>query len=217
MDFATARKHMVDSQVRPNDVTDLKLLKALEITARERFVPEAQKPRAYMEMDIPLFKGRWLLEARDFSKLIHAAGISDQDLVLDIGCGYGYSTSILSHIAGMVVALEDNPDIVAEAEKNLSDDQRDNEVVVEGTLTQGKPDQGPFDAIIIAHGVEFVPDELLAQLKDGGRLVTIIKRDAIGQAVLITRNGDDFGHVALFEASPAGILPGFQKESAFSF
>jgi len=217
MNFAQARKNMVDSQVRPHNVTDQALIRAMGEVPREKYVPEALAGQAYVEKDLPLFEGRYLLKARDFSKLVNSAEIKQDDLVLDIGCGFGYSTSCLSHLAGMVVAIEEDEAIVAKAEQNLLADGRDNDVVVTARLLEGKADQGPYDVIIIAHGVEFVPQALLHQLKEGGRLATILVRDGVGEAMIYTRSGDVFGHTKMFEAAPACILEEYRCPPTFKF
>ncbi len=218
MDFATARKHMVDSQVRPNDVTNAALQQAMETLPRELFVPGNQQSMAYAEMDITLFPGRHLLRARDFAKLVHAAGIKPDDLVLDIGCGYGYSSAVLARISGMVMALEDSEEHASAAETKLADLGLDNLVVLHRPLTEGLPKQGPYDAIVLASGaVEEVPPALLAQLKDGGRLVCIRMDNTPGQATVYVKSGDSIGQSAVFEASPAGIISGFARGKAFAF
>lgn len=218
MDFAAARKHMVDSQVRPNDVTDFALQAAMETLPREDFVPSNRKALAYAELGIQLFEGRWLLQARDFSKLIHAAGIRKGDLVLDVGCGYGYSAAVISRLAGMVVALEEDAEIAARAEQQFGDLAIDNAVSVSGPLTEGMVGQGPYDVITIANGgIAERPEKLLQQLKPGGRLVAIVVTGGIGRAMVYTRAADGVGERAVFEAQPPGILPGFEKSAAFTF
>ncbi|WP_306252760.1 protein-L-isoaspartate O-methyltransferase [Parvularcula sp. IMCC14364] len=218
MDFATARKHMVDSQVRPNDVTNSALQQAMERLPRELFVPGNQQAMAYAELDIMLFPGRFLLRARDFAKLVHAAGIEQDDLVLDLGCGYGYSSAVLARISGMVMALEDSEEHAALAEAKLADLGLDNLVVLSGALTEGLPKQGPYDAIVLASGaVEHVPTVLLDQLKEGGRLVCIEMGEAPGHAVVFTKSADGIGKNTVFEASPRGIISGFAREKSFAF
>lgn len=218
MDFAAARKHMVDSQVRPNDVTDFALQSAMETLPREDFVPSNRKALAYAEMGIALFDGRWLLQARDFSKLIHAAGIKKGDLVLDVGCGFGYSSAVIASLAGMVVALEEDAEIAAKAEEKFGKLGIDNAVSVSGALSDGVVDQGPYDVITIANGgIAERPEKLLAQLKPGGRLVAIVVSGGIGRAMVYTRAADGIGDRAAFEAQPPGILPGFAKSAVFTF
>ncbi len=218
MNYAAARKHMVDSQVRPNNVTNLTLQQAMEEVPRESFVPMGAQAMAYAEIDVEIFSDRYMLRARDFSKLVHAARITEDELVLDVGCGYGYSSAILARLASMVMAVEEEDEIVAAAEQKLGDMSLDNVVVVRGSLIAGLPQQGPFDAIVIAGGaVDKVPKGLLDQLKDGGRLVCVVMRDGLGHAMVYTKSGDHIGERAVFEASPKGLLPGFAAEKAFVF
>lgn len=218
MDFASARKHMVDSQVRPNDVTDIGLQIAMETLPREMFVPTNRKSLAYAELGIELFPGRWLLQARDFSKLIHSAGIKPRDLVLDVGCGFGYSAAVISRIAGMVVALEEDAEVAARAEENFGTLNIDNAVSVSGALAEGVADQGPFDVITIANGgIAVRPDALLKQLKPGGRLVAAQVTGGIGRAMVYTKSDAGIGDRVAFDAQPPGIIPGFANAVAFSF
>ena len=218
MDTIEARKHMVDSQVRPNDVTDPALVRAMSTVPREAFVPTNRRSLAYVEKDVPLFDGRWLLKARDFSKLVHGATIQPGDLVLDIGCGYGYSSAVISFLAGVVVGLEADDRPIERATETCRTHGYDTVAFVQGSLAEGCPKQGPYDVIVIEGGIETLPDTLFAQLKpNGGRLVAIMCEDGVGHATLWTRHGEKRGHRILFEAYPAGILPGFEKERAFVF
>ncbi|MBB4659229.1 protein-L-isoaspartate O-methyltransferase family protein [Parvularcula dongshanensis] len=220
MDTALARKHMVDSQVRPNDVPDMRLQKAMETLPREAFVPANRRALAYVERDVPLFEGRWLLKARDLSKLIHGANIQASDLVLDVGCGFGYSAAVMSQLAGVVVGLEEDESVVAKATDNLTGLGIDNAVMVKGPLPEGCPKQGPYDVIVIAGGVQRNLEGLLSQLKpDVGRLVTIVMspQGALGHATIYTRAGEAFGRRRLFESQPSGVLPGFNHSAGFVF
>lgn len=218
MDTAKARKHMVDSQVRPNDVTDFALQGAMLELPRERFVPADKRALAYVEQDVPLFDGRWLLKARDFSKLINEANIQKDDLVLDIGCGFGYSTAVLSKLASVVVAVEEDEKVASDASERIGELGLDNAVVMQNALTEGCPAQAPYDVIVIAGGVETNLEPLLKQLKeDVGRLVTIKMDGPVGHAMIYTRSGDAFGERRLFEAHPAGVIPGFKKAQSFQF
>lgn len=217
MDMVRARKAMVDSQVRPNDVPDLRLQKAMGWIPREQFVPANRRGAAYTEKDLLLFEGRWLLKARDFSKLVHALHVGADDLVLDVACGFGYSSAVLSQLAEMVIAVEDHKAAVEKGTEILTDLEFDNVALVEGVLTDGAPGQGPFDVILIAGGVEQVPSALFDQLKPGGRLGTILVDKGIGHATLFVKADGVIGERTLFEASPAGIVPGFEKAREFSF
>ena len=210
MNTAIQRKHMVDSQVRPNDVTDFGLQAAMAELPRERFVPADKRALAYVEQDVPLFEDRWLLKARDFSKLINEAIIQPDDLVLDVACGYGYSTAVLAQLAGVVVAVEEDESVCAAATEKLAAAGVDNAVVITNPLAEGYEKQAPYDVIVVAGGVEGNLDGLLSQLKpDVGRLVTIEVSNRVGTAKLYTRSGEAFGERKLFEAHPAGVIPAF--------
>ena len=217
MDFAAARKIMVDSQVRPHDVPNLALQGAMEAVPREKFVPENRRNLAYVEKEIPLFEGRSLLQARDFAKLVHAAAIKPTDLVLDLACGYGYSTAVLAQIAQMVVAVEEKPEIVARAERVLAELAIDNAVVIEAALNKGVPAQGPFDVIVINGAIEQEPEALLAQLKPSGRLVCFRVENGFGQALVYTKTPTAIGKRVAFEGAPLTILPGFKNSEGFVF
>jgi protein-L-isoaspartate(D-aspartate) O-methyltransferase len=218
LDTAIARKHMVDSQVRPNDVTDFALQAAMLELPRERFVPADKRALAYIEQDVPLFEDRFLIEARDFAKLIDAASVQPTDLVLDIGCGYGYSTAVLSRLCSVVVAIEDDETATATASERLAELNIDNAVVMNAPLNEGCPKQGPYDIIVVAHGIQQGLDPLLAQLKDDvGRLVAIQAEERVGYATLYTRSGKVYGERRLFESHPPNILPSFRKKRAFQF
>ncbi len=217
MNFADARKHMVDSQVRPHDVTNNALQLAMENIPREKFVPENRQSIAYAEREVPLFEGRSLLQARDFAKLVHAANIGPEDVVLDLGCGYGYSTAILAHMAQMVVGVEETADIVARAERVLAEQAIDNAVVVEALLHEGVPTQGPFDVIVVAHAVEEIPQAIFDQVKEGGRLVCFKVEKGFGHAVVYTKTNTTIGSRIAFEGTPSMILPGFKIIEGFTF
>lgn len=218
MDFARARKAMVDSQVRPNDVPDVQLQKAMEAIPRERFVPANRRNGAYIEKDVPLFDGRWLLKARDFSKLVHGARIRPTDLVLDVGCGYGYSCAVIASLASVVVGLEESTETTAKAQSLCMDLRIDTVAFVDGPLAAGVPSQGPFDVIVIAAGVETGLDALLDQLNpSGGRLVTVMMKASLGTATLFERHGDTVSDRALFEAHPTGVLAPFATAPSFAF
>jgi protein-L-isoaspartate(D-aspartate) O-methyltransferase len=218
MDTVQARKHMVDSQVRPNDVPDLRLQSAMSEIPREAFVPTNRRNLAYVEKDVPLFEGRYLLKARDFAKLVHSLNLKSDDLVLDVGCGYGYSSAVMARLVSVVVGLESDEEAADKASQNFSEFGIDNAAMVQGELPAGCERQGPYDAILIAGGVQGHLDTLLSQLKpEGGRLATIVMEGTLGHATLFTRSHDAIGRRRLFEAYPSSILPGFNLSAGFVF
>ncbi len=216
MDFAAARRNMVASQVKTNRVTDPLVIDAISEVPREKFLPAEQRQFAYVDDDLPIGKGRVIMEPMVLGRLLQLADIQTTDSALVIGAGMGYSTAVLARMASSVVAVESDPDFVAAASKVLTELSVDNAAVVSGDLTRGKPEQGPFDVIFVNGAVSDVPDALKNQLADGGRMVVIVADGPVGRATLITRSGNAFGHRTEFDASTS-ILPGFQKQTGFVF
>lgn len=222
MDFAAARTKMVDNQLRTTDVTDARVLSVMGRMPREVFVPPSLHPLAYIDEDIRLPSGemdedeRYLLEPSPFAKLVQLADIKSSDVVLDIGCGSGYSSAVLASLAYSVVALETSESLVEQVEGHLADAQVDNVAVVQGDLKAGYPSEGPYDVIFLNGAVTEVPDALKAQLKDGGRLVAVLGYGRASQAVIFVRSGDDVsGRVVFNTAIPP--LTGFEPEERFEF
>jgi len=209
IDHAIARQNMVESQIRPNSVTDRRIINAMADVPRELFLPTENRPIAYMDEEVEFAPGRYLMEPRVFARMVQLADISDGDLVLDIGCGYGYSTSILARLAGTVVAVEDDESLANEASELLAAQGVDNVAVIAGPLNAGLAGEGPYDVIVINGEVSAVPMALLGQLKDGGRLVAVIASRGIGRASVYQRSGDTFSDRIGFDAAAAG-LPGFE-------
>lgn len=213
-DFAAARSRMVDSQIRPADVTDLRLLWAFQTIERERFVPQKARDLAYADYDMPVSRGRHLLEPRVLAKMLQQADVKATDRVLDVGCGLGYSAAVIAELASHVVALEQDGDLAAAARKALSGNAKTK--VVTGSLADGCSADAPYDVIVLEGATEVEPKALLDQLNDGGRLVCILGSGPAGKVVLYTRSGEDVGGRTVFDAA-AGVLPGFAKAPAFAF
>ncbi len=217
--FAPARVNMVEGQIRPNHVTDPALIVALESVARELFVPQGAEGFAYVDEEIRLGHGRSLLEPMVLARLLQSADIGPGDTVLDIGCATGYSTAILARMAKAVVAVESQPELVAQAVKALAATGTQAHVV-EGSLVDGYPQRAPYDVIVISGAVAEVPPAILGQLADGGRLVTVVAGHhafvRLGQARLYRRIGSSFPSVPLFETTTA-VLPGFEAKPRFVF
>ena len=217
-DFADARRHMVDGQIRPNDVTDLRVLAAMLEVPRERFAPPAATSLAYLDLDLPVGEGagapRRLLKPIILAKLLNAAEIEPTDKVLDVGCATGYTAALLARIAGQVVALEQDPGLVKTAQAALA--ALPNVTVVNGPLVDGWAQGGPYDLILLEGAIETEPHPFCRQLKDGGRLVCVLGSAPGAAAMLYRRSGDDFGGRPVFNAA-APVLPGFVKPPAFAF
>jgi|SRR5689334_24744083 protein-L-isoaspartate(D-aspartate) O-methyltransferase len=215
-DFATARQHMVDGQVRTADVTDLRILSAMLEIPRERFVPPGSAGLAYLDLDLPVVEDgtRRLLKPMVLAKLIHAADVSPTDRVLDVGCATGYGAAVLARIAGQLVALEQDAALAQAARTSLSGQPNVN--VVTGPLKAGWPQGSPYDVILIEGATEVPPDTFLSQLKGGGRLACVLGSGPGAKAMLYCRSGDDLGGRPIFEAN-ATLLPGFAKAPVFTF
>jgi protein-L-isoaspartate(D-aspartate) O-methyltransferase len=217
-DFATARRHMVDGQVRTADVTDLRILGAMQEVERERFVPPQAAGLAYLDLDLAVGAGaavgRRLLRPMVLSKLLQAADIAPTDRVLDVGSATGYAAAVLARFAGEVVALEEDAGLAEAARKALAAESKVK--VVAGALAQGWAQSGPYDVILLEGSTEVPPHALCRQLKDGGRLVCVLGSGPDGRAVVYRRSGDDVGYRSFFDAA-APLLPGFAKAPEFAF
>jgi protein-L-isoaspartate(D-aspartate) O-methyltransferase len=184
MDFDAARTKMVDNQIRTTDVTDLRILRAFLAVPRERFVPAARRDLAYIDGDLPIGEGRFLMEASPFARLVQLAGIAEGDRVLVVGCGTAYSAAILGRLANSVVALEASPELAAAARDNLAAVAAGNCTVAQGSLGEGHPAGAPYDVILVEGAVDTVPKPLVAQLADRGRLVVVEGHGNAGFAVV---------------------------------
>ena len=216
MDFATARRMMVDGQIRTRDVFDLRLLAAFREVPRERFVPEGRL--SYVDLDVPLDpsgRGRRLLRPMVLARLLQAAEITAEDRVLDVGCATGYSSALLARIAAEVVGLEEDADLSERAQRALRE-LAAAVTVVRGALSGGWPPRAPYDVIVVEGAVEFVPRPLLDQLADGGRLVCILGAGPAGKGMVFRSvQGEASGRPIFDAAGP--LLPGFAKPPAFVF
>ncbi len=216
-DYAAQRTAMINSQIRTDHVTDKALLDALAKTPREAFAPENRQAFVYADCETQIDEGRALMRPCSFARLVEALDIKPTDLVLDIACGLGYSTAIFSHLAEMVIALEDDATRVERASHILANLGLDNNAVIEGKLENSLPEHGPFDAIFVNGAVERVPEawlELLSQ--EHGRLAVIVHQKTYGEARLYIRSGHHTSYRTLFETR-SQMLPGFEKKPGFVF
>jgi protein-L-isoaspartate(D-aspartate) O-methyltransferase len=215
IDFATRRRLMVDSQVRPSDVTEFPIIEAMLTIPREVFVPRDRAEAAYMSDHVDIGGGRVLLDPRVFAKMLEVLDLSNADFVLDVGAGYGYSSAVISRIAEAVVALEDDADRALEMAGLLTEHQADNVVLHEAPLTEGAPEHGPYDAMLIEGGVETVPEALLDQLKEGGRIAACFMDGALG-TVRLGRKIDGVVSWRFAFNATAPLLPGFDVARDFA-
>jgi protein-L-isoaspartate(D-aspartate) O-methyltransferase len=209
-----ARFNMIEAQIRTNDVTDVRIHAALGAVERERFVPSAKKALAYADVPVEIAPGRYLLDPRSFAKALQLAEITADDLVLDVGCGSGYSSAILARLAKNVVALEQDADLVRLASGLL--EREPNIQVTQGALIEGFKGGGLYDVIFVEGAIEAEPATLLSQLEEGGRLVTFEQSGAQGRAVLYIKDHGQVGRRAAFDAF-VPLLAGFKKHVGFIF
>jgi protein-L-isoaspartate(D-aspartate) O-methyltransferase len=215
-DSSTARRMMVDGQIRTADVHNPELLAAMLTVPRERFVPPALAAQAYVDGDIEIAQGRLMLRPMVFAKLIEAAQVSGDDRVLDIGCGIGYSSAVLAHLAGAVVALEQDAELVRLANDALAVSAAANVTVANGPLVGGWPAAAPYDVILLDGATEIVPETLGRQLAPSGRLACIFGRAPAAKATIFRLAEGRLIGRPVFDAA-AALLPGFVAPPAFVF
>jgi protein-L-isoaspartate(D-aspartate) O-methyltransferase len=216
-DLARARTNMIESQLRPNNVTDERILKAIRATPRELFVPAARRGIAYIDEDIDIGHGRCLIEPMVFGRMLEQARVGPDDIVLDVACGTGYSAAVLARLADTVVAVEDVPELAAQANEIMTDLAIGNAVVVKGVLPEGRPGEAPFDVILIDGAVAAIPAALIAQLGEGGRLVTVERPGSgAGRITLLVNRGGAISRYQAFDASTP-VLAAFSPEPGFVF
>lgn len=216
-DFASARQNMVDSQLRPNKVTDRSLLDAFAEVPREMFVPKPMRGIAYIDEDVEVALGRYLTEPMVLARLLQAAEITPEDVVLELGCGTGYGPAILARLASTVVSVEPDQALAEQATATLLALGVDNVAVVRGTLAEGYPQQAPYDVIVVTGRAAAIPAGIIDQLGEGGRLVAVEgARDMPGRAVLLARYGRTLSRRVLFDAATP-YLPGLEPEESFVF
>jgi len=216
--FAEARRQMVLTQLLPSKVIDERLIAAMQAVPREEFVPKAYRGVAYMDEDISIAPGRWLIEPLVLARLLQEAAVEAGDVALAVGCGTGYDLAVLAGLASTAIGLESDAALAAQAGQILAKLSLDNAPVIEGPLAAGLPKQGPFNVILLCGAVPEIPDALKQQLADGGRLVGVVRPAGapIGQAVFVMRTGNSFAERAVFDAGTHG-LPGFDRPAGFVF
>ncbi|MCH7929583.1 MAG: protein-L-isoaspartate O-methyltransferase [Proteobacteria bacterium] len=216
-DYVTARINMVENQVRPNRVADERVLAAMAEVPRERFVPRKYQGLAYVDEDIAVARGRYLMEPLALARLLDAAAIRPDDVVLDIGCATGYSSAVLARLANTVVALESDAGLAEDAVKVLGEIDADNVAVITGALEDGYPEQAPYDVIVLGGAVDEVPPAITDQLAEGGRLVAVVTGGGrVGKVTLTLRTHGRLSSRVVFDAAVAP-LPGFSIARDFVF
>ncbi len=216
MDFDIARRNMVDSQIRPNNVTEERLIGAMEALPREAFLPSEYQGVAYIDDAMPLGNGRHMMAPMVMARLVEAASPAPQDLALVIGCATGYEAAVLSYLVGTVVAVESDAGMAQQAAQTLTGLEIDTVAVVEGDLDKGYPDQAPYDVIFFNGAVADIPDGISRQLAEGGRLIAVVSGDGPGKARRVTNHRGGLSSQEVFDANTP-LLSGFEHEQTFVF
>lgn len=214
-DYARLRAIMVDTQVRPSDVTKFPIIEAMLAVPRERFVPDSLREMAYVGENIRLAPGRVLLEPRTLAKMLDALDIRPDELVLDVGSAMGYSAAVIARLAEAVVAIEEDENLAREAETLLAETDVDNVAAVAGPLALGAPKHGPYDAIVVEGAAEQIPAPLVKQLKEGGRIGCLFMERNLGIARIGRKVDGRVGWRFAFNAS-APVIPGFEQRKEFA-
>lgn len=214
-DFASRRTTMVDTQVRPSDVTKFPIIDAMLTVAREDFVPEEKRDAAYADAHVDLGGGRVVMDPRTLAKMLEAVDIQPDEMVLDVGAGLGYSSALAGRLGDAVIALEEDEDRVAEASRLLAEAGIDNAAAVQGTLAEGAAKHGPYDVILVQGAVEHMPEALTDQLKDGGRIAAIFAEGALGSMRVGYMIDGVLSWRFAFNAG-APVIAGFEARRAFT-
>lgn len=214
-DYTARRTMMVDTQVRPSDVTKFPIIDAMLSVPRQAFVPDSRREAAYVGENLDIGGGRIMLEPRTLAKMLEVLDIQPDHIALDIACGLGYSTAVLAQMCDFVVAVEDDESRAQEAQGILSQNGIDNAAVMAGVLTDGSEKSGPYDIIIVQGGVEKISDTILDQLREGGRIACVFVEGTLG----VARVGHKIDGVVnwrfAFNAN-APVLPGFERRDVFA-
>src|SRR4029077_10514333 len=216
-DYDAARVNMIESQLRPNKVTDERVISAFMRIRRELFVPETLRGVAYVDDDLPLGGGRYMMKPMVAARLLQAAMVGAKDIALVVGAGVGYEAALLAQLARSVVALEENPELARIGRLDLVDHRIASVSYVEAPLPLGHRQRLPYDLILFGGAVTEIPGEINGQLAEGGRIAVVLRQhECVGRATLITRTGGALAPRVMFDAATP-LLPGLVAKAAFVF
>jgi protein-L-isoaspartate(D-aspartate) O-methyltransferase len=220
MSVSPARQKMVDGQVRPSDVTDIRIIDAMLAVPRELFVPTTHRALAYLDLDLDVGEAgspkRFLIKPVVMAKMLQAAEIKESDNVLVVGSATGYAAAVLAKLGCRVTATEGDSTLAANATDIMVQLGLGNVTVRAAAAADGDPASAPFDVIVLNGATEITPERLYRQLKEGGRLVGVFATTQPPRATIVTRSHDEFGNRALFDAV-VPVLPGLERLPAFVF
>ena len=208
-DYPAARASMVDAQLRPEGVNYLPVLEAMAAVPREQFVAEEARPLAYIDRSVPIGDGRLMSSPVVLGRLLTEMTPLDGERALVVGCGTGYSAAVLAAIGLDVRGLECSAELAKRARDNGID-------VVEGPLREGWKKGAPYELVLIDGAIEYIPDPIIAQLTDHGRVGTALLDRGVCRLAVGRRAGKGFGVHTIADAA-AAALPGFAKPRTFTF
>jgi protein-L-isoaspartate(D-aspartate) O-methyltransferase len=215
--YETARAKMIESQLRPNRVTDERVIEAFSRLRRELFVPEVLRGVAYVDDDLPLGRGRYLMEPMVAARLLQALMPDRKEGALVLGAGVGYEAALLALLTRSVIALEDDEELARLGRAALVDHRIASIICVEAPPAAGHRQRAPYDVILFGGAIAEIPREIAAQLAEGGRMAAVLRPGAgVGRATLTTRTGGVLAHRVIFDAATP-LLPGFAPKPAFVF
>jgi protein-L-isoaspartate(D-aspartate) O-methyltransferase len=215
-DYASARRMMVEGQIRTNNITDPGIVSGMLNVPRERFLPESWATLAYSDREAPVSEGRLVPTPMVLGKLLQAADLTEEDRVLHISCATGYGSALLGRIVKSVVALDEDAALLARAKAEVEALGLENVTFVNGPLVAGHAANAPYDAILIEGAIERVPDALAAQLAPEGRLLAIVGRGRSAQGTIFRRAGNELSGFPVFDAA-APMLADFTTPNSFVF
>jgi len=217
MDFDQARANMVDTQLRTNRIENPSVLAAMGSVPREVFLPKMLHGIAYADEDLLLADGQFLIEPLAFARLLQAAEIGADDVSLVLGCDTGYVATVVSRLAATVINMQRSDEEAARVQPVLDSIEADNVVnSVAASATAGDPSQAPYDVILVIGSVPDIPETLIEQLNEGGRLVAVVSQGRVGKGVVVTKIHGAPARRELFDAH-LPELSGLEKTAAFAF
>ena len=215
MNFALARRNMVDCQMLPNKITDTRIIDIMGMLPREDFLPEGKKNFGYADKAISIGADRFILEPLVTARMLQSLKLRSSDVALSIGCGAGYAVAVLAKMVNTVVALEINQNFIKESVKNFLNNDIDNIIVVEGELREGYSKQAPYDVIFFDGGVSEIPVNIKSQLAEEGRAIAVVVQNHnIGTLSLFKKFHGTVSKIDLQEIT-VPLLPGFGAATKF--
>ena len=217
MEFHIARQNMIENQIKPSGVTDNSIINAMADLPREKFVSSDAATVCYSDKEIFLGDERYMMAPTLLASLLQEARIAEEHLVLNIGCGSGYSVAVLSRICRAVVGIEENPTLFEKASSLMVELGIDNALIVKKPLVNGYSKQAPYDAIVFNGAIEELPKKIIGQLANGGCIASVMRVNSnLGKAVITRKFGKLITATEIFDAWTP-YMPQFNKKSSFKF